>query len=457
MKKNRHSIHRLIILLLISLISSFSTVQAVDSTPPVFVYEGKLLDAANNPIITSHTFRFSLWSSDDFQVGDVDGLGAINVGAPNYSGWQEEHVVTPNTDGTFFVELGENTPLAEMNASQHKYLMVEIKAELDPDTSFELMDPTGDDGADTDDRQTMGSTPFTNNADYLDNAEIGTSAGDLATLSFGDVWDISFIPGGTNADNFVLDHDNTVGPGGHIELQFGDLLSQILSFDVTNDWFEFNNDLSLNQNELKDVAIDNRAAAPGAPVDGQIYHNTTDGNTYIWNGAVWEDITDNGGAGTGMAVFNAEYEDAVVDIDGSNNKGTLTSHFVDEGGPDKYNYYEWNTTEGTLQDVDIYVSFKLPDNFDGFTVAPLSLLYRSNDGVAANNQIDVTLYDSNGDAVTLVGGTDLANASWTTENITFGGAPVFNAGENITLKLTLSTINTHFARVADIIFNYNTL
>jgi len=590
---------RMLTLLLAMAIIGQSVVYAARTTPFPFIYEGKLLDSSNNPITSMHVFRFSLWSSRDFTAGDVTGAGAINTVAGNYGGWWEAQAVIPNSDGTFAVELGNVTPLPNMDWTTHKFLQVEIKPQGSPDTAYELMDPSGDNGVDANDRQTIGSSPFTNNADFIDNAELGTGAGDIAILGPGGVWSVSQIPGGTDADSFVIDSDDTVGAGGTIDLQFGNTLAETLVFDITNDWFEFSNDLSMNQFEIKNFAIDNLAAPPGAPVTGQIYHNTTDGNTYIWNGLIWEDITAAAGgadldtvysadadkkmsvnnasglefestvagdivfdlqstgdlvvqdAGTPFAiftdagtvgigtttpssifhidtnaanttpiltlentggdlqffradatpegsitgsigdlvidstngaayikntgtatntgwlqfggqirkeeVFNVEYEDAVAEMDGTNNKGILTSNFVDGGGTAKYNYYEWNTQKNTLQDVDLVISYKLPLDFQGFTATPLSVLYQTLNANLADNKIDVSLYDTTGTAVTLTGGSNLANGSWTTANITFGGSPTFTAGGTITLRLKLSATNIGLARVSDVVFEYNGL
>ncbi len=577
-----------------SMLMQISLANAVVTTPTVFIYEGKLLDASGTPITTAQTFRFSLWSSDDFIGTDLTVAGAIDITAPAYGGWFEEHTLTPNTDGTFFVELGSLTALPDMLIGTHDNLMVEIKTSGNPDTSYELMDPTGDSGADTDDRQTLGSVPFTSNADFIDNAELGTAFGDIATLSIGNVWDINFIPEGTNSDSWTIDFNDTVGIGGVIELIFGDTLGAAIGFDVSSNWFEFNKNVSFEQNEIKNVALDNLAVAPAAPVTGQIYYNTVDGNTYIWNGIAWEDITDvgdldktydidadkkmdvdniaglefestvsgdividlqstgdfviqdsgtpftiftdggrfgvgntsplsvfhidsnainttaiatfentagdfqlfrsdatpegsitgsigdltidgtNGNAfikNSGIAtatgwiqiggsegkteVFNAEYEDSTIIGDGSDNRGLLSSYFVDGGGTAKYNYYEWTTRRATLQDVDIVISYRLPEDFQSFTSTPLSLLYSTSDGVIATNQIDVEFYDTAGNAVALTGGTDLANAVWTIAGITFGGGETFTAGDVVTLVIRPHTTSSGYARVSDVIFNYN--
>jgi len=54
--------------------------------------------------------------------------------------------------------------------------------------------------------------------------------------------------------------------------------------------------INLNKNELQNARIQNLAAAPGTPVTGQVYYNTTDNKTYYYNGTSWVDMT--GGAGS---------------------------------------------------------------------------------------------------------------------------------------------------------------
>lgn len=106
---------------------------------------------------------------------------------------------------------------------------------------------------------------------------------------------------GNSSNTFILDANDT---GGNITLQFGTTLAEYLQWNSSNLRFDLSNSLSLNQNEIKDVVIDNLSSAPGSPVAGQIYYNTTNSNTYIWNGSSWEDITETNSAGS------AEYFDA---------------------------------------------------------------------------------------------------------------------------------------------------
>lgn len=78
---------------------------------------------------------------------------------------------------------------------------------------------------------------------------------------------------------------------GDLVLRFGSVATQSIKFDVTNNQFAFGSDVSLGQKQIKNAAIDNRATAPASPVAGQIYFNTTDKQTYVWDGTQWKNIT----------------------------------------------------------------------------------------------------------------------------------------------------------------------
>lgn len=48
--------------------------------------------------------------------------------------------------------------------------------------------------------------------------------------------------------------------------------------------------IDLNKNELQNARVQNLASAPGTPVEGQVYHDTTTHATYVWNGSAWRPV-----------------------------------------------------------------------------------------------------------------------------------------------------------------------
>ncbi len=147
--------------------------------------------------------------------------------------------------------------------------------------------------------------------------------------------------GATDADVFVIDADDS--NTNDIQLQFGQTLAKTLRWDNLSGHFTFNDDLNIegnitltgtvdgvdiselatnvaahtgstanphqvsleqarsqnnqisgtidfNQNQAQNLAIENLATAPLAPVNGQIYFNTSDNKTYLWDGSTWQDM-----------------------------------------------------------------------------------------------------------------------------------------------------------------------
>jgi len=408
------------------LAGSWTWLYAATTTPLTINYQGRLLNSSNIPLSGNYTFRFSFWNTADWVAGDTTGGGAINAGSAGYAGWQEVHSVATDAFGLFNMNLGDTTTFPSFNANTHKFMQVEVKITGNPDTSYEILDPAGT-LADTNDRKPLQNQAFAQNSDTIDNAEIGLLNGNIALLGPGNVFPASTIPGATNANSFTLDNDNNAG--GPVALQFGALLAKILSYIPASSWFNFNDNVNIQGNLTTTGTIN------GVNLSSIPFANLT--------------------TRTKKAVFKPDYDGATLRPDGTNNKGKIVENYEDLGGAAKRNFYEWRTQQVVMQDIDIIISFRLPLDFVSFTGAPLSLDYRMSDGVIANNRLDVAFYDTTGAAVVLTGGSALANGSWTTTNITFGGGETFTAGDTVTLILRLSSTNAGFVRVSDVVLNYN--
>jgi cysteine-rich repeat protein len=409
------------------LFSFLMKTMAFTTTPNILPYEGILKTAGGTAITTSHDFRFSVWLDGDFNAGvDRDGGGAIPGAAPGYSSYVEVRTITPDSSGFFQVNIGEVTPIPDFNTTTHLYLQVEIKTTGAPDTSYETLDIDGVDNAT--DRQAFGTIPYARNSDFIDNAELGTSDGNIVQLGAGDVFPVSVIPGGTNVGTFEIDSDNT---GGVTQLSFGDVLNnQILSFDpdgvaVADGWFNFSDDVN---------------------IDGDLTINGTINGVTI--GPVNRSIQ-----------YQPEYPNVIYDSIGpGDHKGKMEIFYIDTDGaaaPENFNSYKWTTNQATLQDKDLVVRFRIPDGFISWQATPITLRYRTEDGVLVNNKIDVSIEDTTGTLIgTLTGNSDLVSTTFTTTNIVFGGGGTFAVGSEITLFIKMSALDIGAAYVSDVNFHY---
>jgi len=457
-------------LMSIIMVSSFTPLAyAATTVPQKMIYEGRLLDSAGSvPLIGLYDFRFSFWLASPVGAGDIAG-GVINTLSATYSGWQEVQTVVPNTDGFFSFELGAVSPIPQIDSTKHLYLQVEVKASGAPDTAYEVLDRAPSDP--TSDRSPIGSVPYAMNSDYIDNAEVGTSAGDIVTLGVGDVWPISTVPGATNSDNFVLDNDNNAV--GLIGLQFGNTLNKVLSWDMLNGYFNFNDNVNINgdltiSGTVDGVDVSALASAVNLHLDGgaskhdasEIDVEATDGHYYSAGDletaidTIDEQLSSlSSGSSNLKKIIPSLYDGVSYKADGTNNIGRL---FVDSDISNKKNYYVWKSTKNTLQDYDVIVQVPLPTNFSGWNGAtPWNFTYRSSSANTNENKADIYIYDSSGAAVTLTGtNTNLANTVWSSTSIGYSGSPTFTAGTTFMIVIRMHSRNSNEMHIGEISLDF---
>lgn len=253
--------------------------------------------------------------------------------------------------------------------------------------------------------------------------------GDTSTLSFGDgsgtfVWD-------DTAGNFTLNNSTVIS---------GTLTSNSL---VVNG----GGTIDLNLNQVQDLRLENVASLPvcnAASTGRHLYLTTQDGTNppgdYICDGTNWYKSSI---AGTSATLdFSAEFEDAVVRADGSNNIGVLAAAY---DATNFRNYYNWTSNNGSLQDIDVVLDIRLPSDFGGFaTTNPIQLNMRTTSATASQNQIDVTGVDTAGTAMTLTTAADLVSTlgnTWQSKNIGITGG-TFTAGSRMQLTFKMQGLKT---------------
>jgi len=186
----------------------------------------------------------------------------------------------------------------------------------------------------------------------------------------------------------------------------------------------------------------------------QLYVDMND-NALVWTDGTnsFEFDTDGGPVYSGTArptrqvTLSPEFEGGSLTGDGTNNTGTMTSDFCEQTAhadiPDTnttvcntagdiHNYYSWTTGEGSAQDYDIWVRYRVPDNFAAWDSNPIDVYGKRTD--ATNNAVTVFVYDTTG-ALENAAGTQVAGTSWTqtTVEATFGGT--YTPGAYMTIRI----------------------
>lgn len=405
-----------------------ATARALPSIPYTMSYSARLTNTSGAAIATTQTIRFSLWTSTDFTTANLLVNGQINPVAANFTGWEEVYDITPDTNGLFTVSLGSIVPLNTFPLSTDMYLQVEVKPLAAADTVYEVLDPQGN-TADTVDRFALNSNAFAMNADMVDNRDIGNAANNIPALDALGKLNISTIPGGTNAINFILDNSNIIVGAGSVSLQFGQTLAKILEYNNAMGYFNFNDDLNIMGNLTTTGTINN------------VTINSTTVGPY--------DQSIN---------FEPLYASAIIERDGANNRGTLENLFIDvDGGAgnNNVNYYKWTTQQTSLQDIDVVLRIKIPEGFVSWQATPIEFIYKTDNLLTADNKLDLTLEDTNGATVTLTNASNLTSTSFTTSNVTFIGTPTFTPGQSVTLKVKLTARNGFAAYAGKLKLNYN--
>nr|MBI5455553.1 hypothetical protein [Candidatus Levybacteria bacterium] len=187
----------------------------------------------------------------------------------------------------------------------------------------------------------------------------------------------------------------------------------------------------------------------GNSTDGLVFSPTGGGPTYSGTARPTKKIT-----------LSPEYAGAVLTASGSAAaNGSMTS----DASPSANfrTYYEWSSTQVSLNDYVVAVRVTLPADFGAWNGSTsMQISYNTESSVASTNKLDVFIYNpSTSTSVPVVYRQANVSTSWTTLNIAntdLEDSPAWNtAGQTATIYLKMYASGTvNKTRVGDITLNY---
>ena len=175
---------------------------------------------------------------------------------------------------------------------------------------------------------------------------------------------------------------------------------------------------------------------------------------------------------TRQVTLSPEYPGATLTGDGSSNTGTMTSDFCESGfsadipetntgvcntATDIHNYYEWAGTGGSQQDYDIWVRWRVPDNFASFASVTDPIKVWAKAASNANTEVTAFVYDTDGDLEN-TGGTLVDGATWTQTSVEAvfdePATTTYTPGSFMTIRIVMSDGGTDTVYVGEITIDY---
>jgi hypothetical protein len=161
----------------------------------------------------------------------------------------------------------------------------------------------------------------------------------------------------------------------------------------------------------------------------------------------------------------AEYAGATFTADGTNNNGSLSSDFCSSSSllaintaacnssADEYNYYQWTTTQGTAQDYDIYVRYRIPSDYSTGSLSNLKIYGWGT--TSASEVVSLAMFKGSATACATITNAVTSNASWTssTQASPLGSCSIA-AGDMITFRVHMVAGSNNIVRAGAISFDY---
>lgn len=451
--------------LLASLAAPFQAL-AVD----VLIFSNEIFEENSNTLILDYddtggdvTVQFGstlgeqlFWDNTNTQFTFTDDLALegnnITLDSDNTGAGADVNIIAEQgADNNGVIRYNATTNQWELSNDGAAFEAIASGSVSDADT-LDTLDSTQFLRSDTSDSFTSGTLDF--------NA--GTTVDVNGTLDASGATDI-IIPN-TESNTFILDNDNT---GGNVALQFGQTLNENLTWNNASSRFDLSDDLRVDgviEQNGNSFTLDADNAVAGADVDivanqgsdndGTIRYNATTNQWELSNdGGAFNDIITDAEIGDrtftndnfvtdgetvtasidaldtalGTATANAtetifvNMNDMTVVADGSNNNANIYSGYDETND---HQYYTVKSTQVALNDLDVKIKVRLPEDFVDFSNSgDLSFFYQNTGTNSTDSAIDILIEDNDGDdAFTAVDGQGLFNAAWTEYTDEFDGA-----------------------------------
>lgn len=118
-------------------------------------------------------------------------------------------------------------------------------------------------------------------------------------------------------------------------------------------------------------------------------------------------------------------------------------------------YFEFSSSETSLQDYYVALRFTLPEYFNAWATSnAIQIEYRTESGTSINCHVDAYIYKS-GAASLVASSENNASTSWSTIVIDDSALGTWSSGDIVEIYLKLETRNDYYARVGKVRFNYS--
>ncbi|MDP2693184.1 MAG: hypothetical protein Q8O88_06155, partial [bacterium] len=168
---------------------------------------------------------------------------------------------------------------------------------------------------------------------------------------------------------------------------------------------------------------------------------------------------------TRQVALAPEFAGATMTADGTNNEGTMTSDFCEQGVsagiPDTntndcesatiHNYYKWTTASTTPQDYDIWIRWRVPDNFSDWPSNPITFQSRRTE--TTGSFVTTTVFDTAGAQEAETKSTGAAN-TWTDTSVAATFSGTYTAGSYMTLRIGMRAGTNQTVLAGEITINY---